>query len=160
MLIALCCGNDASLNEKVVEFARSRVGQVVGDGQCSSLVAAALRDSGARRSRHGAAGWGEELKSLREVRPGDILQFEGAVFVRDRVRADGGLETLTFTFPHHTAIVARVRKPGPRPILIILHQNVGHDGTEEADRKVVQEWTIVMAEKRRGTVKAYRPMAD
>src|SRR3954451_22852116 len=123
VLIILLCGSDASLNDKVVEFARAKLGQVVGDGQCSSLVSAALRNSGARRPRRGAPGWGEELKSLREVRPGDILQFEGAVFVRDRVRIDGGLETLTFTFPHHTGIVARVRKPGLRPILTILHQN-------------------------------------
>lgn len=160
LLIALCCGAEPPLNEKVVAFARDRLGKSVGDGQCSTLVVAALRDAGVRRPRRGPGGWGEELKSLRDVRPGDILQFEGAVFVRDRVRADGGLETQTFTFPHHTAIVARVRKQGPRPVLSILHQNVGLVGAEEAERKVVQEWTIAIGEKRRGTVKAYRPAAD
>jgi hypothetical protein len=157
LLALLLCGVDAPVNEKIVEFARSKLGQRVGDGQCTALAVEALQDAGARRPGPRSGIWGDELKSLRDARPGDILQFEGAVFVRRRVRDDGALVTRTFSFPHHTAIVARVRKRGPHPVLVILHQNAG---IEEGEDPGVQEWTIDLAEKRRGTVKAYRPVAD
>jgi hypothetical protein len=101
--------------------------------------------------------WGEELGSVRDARPGDVLQFEDAVFVRRRIRGDGAVRAQTFSFPHHTAIVARVRRGGPRPVLVILHQNAGVEGGEA---RLVQEWTIDLAERRRGSVKAYRPVAD
>ncbi len=58
-----------------------------------------------------------------------------------------------------TAIVARVQKRGIKPVLAILHQNAGVTGGDEDARRVVQEWTLNMAEKRGGTVKAYRPVA-
>jgi hypothetical protein len=70
--------------------------------------------------------------------------------------------TLTFSFPHHTAVVARVRKRGPKPILDVLHQNARVDGGDESEggRKVVRQWMINLAERTRGTVKAYRPVPD
>ena len=58
-----------------------------------------------------------------------------------------------------TAIVARVQKRGIKPVLAILHQNAGVTGGDEDAGRVVQEWTLNMAEKRGGTVKAYRPVA-
>ena len=88
-----------------------------------------------------------------DAKPGDILQFDGTLFVHTRFLDDGAIRTETISFPHHTAIVARVRKRGAKPILVILHQNVG-------DTQIVQEWTINMADKRRGTVKLYRPAAE
>jgi hypothetical protein len=148
------------VNEQVVAFARSQLGQRVGNGECTALVARALRHAGARLHGRGQGAWGRELKSLGEARPGDILQFEDATFVRRRVREDGALVTLTFRHPHHTAIVAGVRKRGPRPVFVILHQNAGVEGGDEESRKVVQEWTIDLAEKRGGTVRAYRPVAE
>jgi hypothetical protein len=157
LLTLLLCGADAPVNEKVVEFARSKLGQRVGDGQCTALAVEALQHAGARRPRPRAGTWGDELKSLRDSRPGDILQFEGAVFVRTRVRDDGALVTRTFSFPHHTAIVARVRKRGQHPVLVILHQNAR---IEEGEDPGVQEWSIDLAERKRGTVKAYRPVAN
>jgi hypothetical protein len=100
------------------------------------------------------------LKSFGDIRPGDIVQFENAVFVRQRLREDGALVTLTFSYPHHVAIVEKVRKRGPKPTLVILHQNAGVAGGDADDLKVVQEWTINMVEKRNGTVRAYRPVAE
>jgi hypothetical protein len=120
-------------------------------------VAEALRYAGARRPGGRRGAWGDEVKSLRDVRPGDILQFEGATFVRTRRREDGAFVTLTYSYPHHSAIVARVRKRGAKPILVILHQNAGLAGGDDDDRRVVKEWTIDLAEKRGGTVRAYRP---
>jgi hypothetical protein len=157
IVVVLLRGVDTPINEKVVEFARSKLGQRVGNGECTALAVEALRHSGARLPGPGRGAWGHELESLRDIRPGDILQFENAGFVRKRLRDDGALVTLTFSFPHHTAIVARVRKHGPKPVWVILHQNAGVEGS---DKKVVQEWTIDLAEKTGGTVKAYRPVAD
>jgi hypothetical protein len=72
--------------------------------------------------------WGDEVRSLKDARAGDILQFEDAVFLSKRVREDGALVTLTFSYPHHTAIVAGVPKRGPKLVLVILHQNAGVAG--------------------------------
>jgi hypothetical protein len=117
--VVLLCWVDAPLNEKIVEFARSKLGHGVGNGECRALVAEALRYAAARRPGAGQGMWGDELKSLRDVRPGDILQFENAVFIRTRVREDGALVTLTYSYPHHTAIVARVRRRGVKPVMAL-----------------------------------------
>ncbi|HKI17664.1 MAG TPA: hypothetical protein VKA15_07275 [Isosphaeraceae bacterium] len=153
ILVALICGSDGSLNEKVVEFARSKLGQQVGNGQCNALAVEALRHSGGRRRGAREGIWGDELESLRDVKPGDILQFENVVFISRRLQDDGSLVIQTRKLPHHTAIIAQVRKRGTKPILVILHQNVDNN-------PIVQEWTIDMAEKKRGSVKGYRPLAD
>jgi hypothetical protein len=164
-LTLLACGSVWSaeeptpLNERVVEFARSRMGQRVGDGQCSTLVAEALRNAGARPTGRGRS-WGKELPSLRDAHPGDILQFEDAVFLRRRVRPDGALVTLTYKYPHHTAIIAGIRKRGSGVLMTVLHQNAGIEGGDEDELKVVQQWTINLAEMKGGTVKAYRPVAE
>jgi hypothetical protein len=156
----MVCGIDAPLGDEIVQFARSKLGQKVGNGECTSLAVAALRHCGAQRPDPVEGIWGEEVKSLRDLQPGDILQFENAVFRKQQYRPDGALLTLTYTYPHHTAIVARVRKRGPRPVLVILHQNAGAAGGDEDERQIVKEWTLEMATKRGGTVRAFRPLAQ
>ena len=157
ILTALLLGADP-VGDRVVAFARAQVGQRVGDGECSALAVEALRQAGAQPRAGGA--WGAQRASLKEAQPGDILQFEGATFVRTRSLPSGALVTLTIEYPHHTAIVARVRKRGPRPVLVILHQNAGGAQQDDDSRKVVQEWTLNMAELRAGKVVAFRPVAD
>jgi hypothetical protein len=130
----------------------------VGDGECSALAREALSYAGAA-SRGSGHRWGEELPSVREARPGDILQFENAVFVRRRQRPDGALVTLEFRYPHHTAIVSDVRRRGKTVIVTILHQNAGIAGGDDQDLKVVQQWTLNLAEMKGGTLTAYRPVA-
>jgi hypothetical protein len=149
-------GEPASINDQVVQFARSKVGQKVGNGDCAALASEALRSAGARR--RGPA-WGDELPSVAEARPGDVLVFEDTVFVRTRVRRDGAVETLTARSAHHVAIVASVRGRGRRAVLTVLQQNVGFEGTPEAEAKVVRAGTINLAEMKRGTLRVYRPVA-
>lgn len=153
-------GPDTTLGDDIVAYARSKMGEKVGNGECTSLAVEALRHCEARRPDPVVGIWGDEVKSLRDLRPGDILQFENAVFVKQHVRGDGALLTITASYPHHTAIVARVRKRGPKPVLVILHQNAGPEGGDDAEFKVVREWTLEMATQRGGTVKAYRPAAS
>ncbi len=149
----------APLNDGVVAFARARLGQQVGDGQCTDLAVGALRAAGARPNR-GGRGWGEELPTFRDARPGDILQFEGAVFVH-RGRLPGGAVVIrTARYAHHTAIVATVRGRAGSLRMTVLHQHATLAGEDEADHRIVKEWDLNPAELRRGTVTAYRPVAD
>ena len=63
------------LNEKVVAFARSHLGQPVGDGICVTLAVEALDAAGAKRfpfDRSGDYVWGEEVADFKDVLPGDI----------------------------------------------------------------------------------------
>ena len=152
ILLTLVCGIDAPLNEQVVEYARSKLGQKVGDGQCSTLAAQALRHAGARIRRGDGGTWGDELKSFLDAKPGDIVQFENVEFSYTYFREDGAMITQKHSFAHHTAVITRVRKRATKPILVVLHQNVG--GVQ-----IVEEWTMNMAHKKRGTVKVYRPVA-
>jgi hypothetical protein len=160
LLIALLWIGEVPLSDKIVEYARAKVGQQVGDGECTALAAAALRHAGAGLRRRGEGSWGEEIPSLKDAKPGDILQFENVVLVRHRALDNGGLLTTTMSFPHHTAIIASVRKRGSKPILVIIHQNVGVDGSDEPQRKLVQQDTINLAEKRSGSIRVFRPTAD
>jgi hypothetical protein len=152
LLFALACGADLPLNDKVVEYAKSMIGEQVGDGECSTLAAFALRHAGCRPKSQRNGVWGVEIESAREIRAGDIVQFEKASFVTSHFRDDGAFITETLDFPHHTAVIVRVRKRGRKPTFVILHQNVGGS-------RIVQEGTIDLGSLRRGSVKYYRPTA-
>ena len=153
-------GPDTTLGDDIVAYVRSKLGQKVGNGECTALAVEALRHCDARRPDTVQGIWGDEVKLLRDLQPGDILQFEDVVFVKQHMRGDGALLTLTSHYPHHTAIVARVRKRGPKPVLVVLHQNAGPAGGEDEEFKVVREWTLEMAAQRGGSEKAYRPATD
>jgi hypothetical protein len=161
LLVASVCGlaSDANLGSDIVAYARSKMGQKVGNGECTTLAVEALHHCDARQPDPVEGIWGDEVKHLRDIQPGDILQFENAVFVKQQMFADGAFFTQTASFPHHTAIVGQVRKRGPKPVLIILHQNAGLEGGVGKEFKHVQEWRLEMATQRGGTVKVYRPAA-
>lgn len=144
----------SSRNSEVLAYARSQLGHRVGDGECSALVEEALRQAGTSR---GPGDWGDPVP-LGDARPGDILQFDGCVFVRRRILPGGGVLTLTIQSPRHMAIVAQAQIRRGRPIFTVIHQNSGFEQAEEATRKVVQEGVFNLAEMRRGTVRAYRPV--
>lgn len=131
-----------TLNDKVLAHARAHKGERVGDGECATLATAALRHAGGRTRGLGAYVWGRLLTAREPMLPGDILQFESARF-EHRARNSSSYQT----YPHHTAIVARVA--GKK--ITVLHQNV-------TPSKIVVTTTINLAEKTRGTVKAYRPL--
>jgi hypothetical protein len=63
-------------------------------------------------------------------------------------------------YPHHTAIVASVKKLRKGAVIGLLHQNVLNKGDDEEKQKTVQEGTINTTELRAGWVKAYRPVAE
>lgn len=123
----------ATINQKVLVWARGKKGQQVGRGECWDLAHRALHQAGARSSTTSGDDddyvWGEPI-ALKDVKGGDILQIRDLV-TKVRVEttvefADGGKtsswkEDGPHMRPHHTAIVDRVLANGD---LVILEQHV------------------------------------
>jgi hypothetical protein len=133
-----------ALNQKVLQFARARMGKQVGNGECWTLAADALKAAGARRPGTGGVGvyvFGKQI-NRGALQPGDVIQFENVRFER---RGPDGSRSWN-EFAHHTALVAGVR--GNR--ITLLHQNVNGNRT-------VQTGTIDMADFQSGTMRYYRP---
>lgn len=130
----------ASINDKVLSFAKDHLHTQVGNGECWTLVDQALRAAGA--DTRGDAGYvfGATIP-LSQVAPGDVLQFENVHFKHVDAHS-----WYTQEFPHHTAIVASV--DGSK--ITLLNQNVNGDRT-------VQYTTIDMADFVDGTITAYHP---
>ncbi len=118
------------LGNQVAGYARSRIGQTVGNGECFDLADHALHDTGAKSAADFGAvtpdaeyKWGDPVR-LAQLRPGDIIQFRG-------YRYDRTVETTTATHidtqtdfqqrPHHTAVVDRVNANGA---ITVIEQNV------------------------------------
>ena len=80
LLVALWgLGPDTTLGDDVVAYARSKLGQKVGNGECTALAVEAIRHCDARQPDPVQGIWGDEVKLLRDLQPGDILQFEDAI---------------------------------------------------------------------------------
>lgn len=113
------------LNQNIVNWVSSRVGNRVGNGECWTLAETALRESGAKTSNDimGADNvtanadyvWGDSV-TLANLTPGDIIQFRNYV-----VTVDNGSSWWQETRPHHTAIVASV---GANGVVEVLECNV------------------------------------
>ncbi len=119
-------GAGAALGDAVVSFARGKIGDSVGKGECFDLVDQALRNAGAKTASdfgkvtHDADYiWGKAV-SLSEVQPGDIIQFRNYQYDRT-IETDSGTSTDMQNRPHHTAIVETVDGDGA---LTVLEQNV------------------------------------
>jgi hypothetical protein len=150
------------LNEKVLAFARAKLGTSVADGVCTSLAIAALREAGAQTypmaGRDGDYVWGEPIESFKEALPGDILQFRNAVLKGNKPLPRGRWTSWHFEYPHHTAIVASV-SPGGRRITV-LHQNVTVGGKDKKDAKLVQETPLpIDSLQKGGWIHIFRPVA-
>jgi hypothetical protein len=150
------------LNEKVLAFARAKVGTSVGDGSCTSLAIAALKDAGAQRypwsQRSGALTWGQPVVSFKDALPGDILQFENAVFHGKKFVSRQRWISWHHEYPHHTAIVARVSDGGN--VVVVLHQNVAMKGKDEKETLNVQETALpIDSLQSGGSIHIFRPVA-
>lgn len=148
------------LNRKVLEFARSQVGNKVGDGECSTLARDALVSAGARVfpwERSGNFIWGRPVSGLAQALPGDIIQFRDAVFDGKAWVSSVRWISWHYEYPHHTAIVTAVRNDGAE--VLVLHQNV-HGATSKEPLKIVQEGTLwPKSLKPGGHLWIYRPIA-
>jgi hypothetical protein len=154
------------LNEKILDFAKKKFGEQVGDGECWALANSAVVAAGGKSSPgysdapgEGDYVWGELVygaankngKLVEEtgaakqaVLPGDVMQFRDAKF--SGPRAGGG--TYSLTAPHHTAVVSAVAPDGKT--FQVLHQNWG-------GKRFVGEAVVAARDLREGWIKVYRP---
>jgi len=172
IIVGVCvlgaAGEPPGLGDRVVAFCKQHHGKRVGNGECTSLVEAALRAAGARRrdwrdrSRRDDEltadyVWGEliyvlerdgtNLKAtgqIEDVRPGDIIQFRDVELAGP---SDDGRYTMTAK--HHTAVVSVVQDNGM--VLKIYHQN--YNG-----RKVVTADRLRLADLQQGRLRIYHPL--
>jgi hypothetical protein len=128
----------SSVNQAVVNYARSVVGQRIGNGQCTELATAALQAAGARPAQ--SYNWGERLNGTNELQPGDILQMFSASFSYPDGRQ-------AWSTGPHTAVVVSVRGS----TIEVLEQNVAGSP--------VQRGTYDMNCMTAGRMEYYRPVA-
>lgn len=125
-----------SMNQSVITWARGRLGQQVGRGECWDLADQALRQAGAHSSDSTQSDadykWGADVK-LADVIPGDVLQFRDYSITTTTTTTttfpDGSSvveeEVATVGRPHHTALVDGNSGSG---WITILEQNVPPKG--------------------------------
>lgn len=150
-----------NLNQKVAEFAESQRGKKVGNGSCVTLAVEALKSANAKRfPLHRADGdyvWGEQVDDVKDALPGDILQFRDAEFKGKKYLTRRRWISWHESYPHHTAIVSGTSSGGK--VLTILHQNVGPQGADDAEKQIVQQGTLRMDSLQKGGwVRIYRPI--
>jgi hypothetical protein len=163
-------GDGLTIGQKIVTWASGHTGKKIGRGECWDLADQALRSSGALSSadlgpmdRDADYVWGDPVPDLKDVLPGDILQFRDHVvtttIVTEASWADGATWTQRSTQsaergPQHTAIVATNQGNG---VLAIYEQNAKPKG------RVVQLNTLntkdVVSSTRKFKKKLERPVA-
>lgn len=126
---------NSRMAKDVVRFATSQIGKQVGNGQCWTLAAEALKAAGAEPPK--GYTYGDEI-AVKDIQPGDILQFTTARFDEPGYWAVLGT-------PDHTAVVYSL---GDRTF--ILHQNF-------SGKKYVQTFDLDFDNLTSGRVQAYRP---
>ena len=111
--------------DQVISFARDRIGQRMGSGECFDLADQALRNAGAKSAAdfgvvtpNADYVWGNQV-NLSDVHPGDIIQFRNYRYDRT-IETDTSINTDFQERPHHTAIIERVDASGT---LTVLEQN-------------------------------------
>jgi hypothetical protein len=167
-LVAAAAERPKSLGDRVVAFCKEHRGKRVGNGECTTLVVAALIAAGAET--HGPSeanrsadepkdtfNWGERiftverdgtnLKStgqFRDVRPGDIIQYRDV-----ELAGYNDLGAYTAQARHHTAIVFGVDKE--EFVLKLYHQS--YNG-----RKAVSTDRLRLADLQHGRLSIYHPI--
>ena len=153
-------GTPTTMENAVVSFAKSHLGQKVGSGECAALANEALRVAGAEYQGQGGPdySWGSLVTTITPghdsnpssvCQPGDILQYQNTLF------------SSGWSASQHTAIVAAVDGAG-RPTAV-YEQNVGVSVTSNdstgADRFVLLDTIAINANTlMAGTVHIYRPV--
>jgi hypothetical protein len=155
-----------SMPAQIVAYARGKISQSVGSGECFDLVDEALRKAGAKSAAdfgtitpNADYVWGTSI-ALADVQPGDVIQFRN-------YRYDRTIDTATAADtdfqerPHHTAIVERVDADGA---LTVLEQNVPDGSPGQRTQLFFSNVNTSTGGKKttikvKGTVRFYRPQA-
>jgi hypothetical protein len=164
---ARCADEPGDLGDRIVAFCKEHRGKRVGNGECTSLVTAALLSAGAkphgwgdhRRQppKRGEINWGELVYTLErngedlkwtgkfdDIRRGDILQFRNV-----QLAGSTNIGTYSAQAQHHSAIIYGMDKE--EGILKIYHQNFnGH--------KAVMTDRVRLADLQDGRFSVYHPL--
>ena len=143
---------------ELVAFCKDNLGKQVGNGECATLAQEAMKTIGAKpfyeyKESPEASDyvWGEAVFVLEfasgkrkrdptdaKPKPGDVIQYRNATFRGSRI---------TFTYPHHTSVIAEVKPNGD---LMVYEQNMN-------GKKEVMLSTIRPNELVGGWIRVYRP---
>jgi len=138
------------VNQKIVSYVNTVIGQKVGRGECWDLADAALMESNAvfdKSSRKTIYEFGKEYNPKKaSILPGDIIQFENVT-----VKYEKGNGIYTENYGHHTAIVNRVIN---KDEIELAHQNTSFSG------KKVGLSTLRLNSVQKGKMKFYHPIPD
>lgn len=126
------------VGQRILQFAISNLGKQVGNGECWTLAADAMKAAGAQPPN--GYTFGDEIP-LRSIRPGDILQFTTARFDEPGYYAIMGT-------PNHTAVVYSIA--GDR--VFMLHQNFN-------GKRTVSTFDFSLSSLTSGRLQAYRARA-
>lgn len=137
------CDSIPSLNKKIINFVKTKIGKKVGKGECWDVAAEALNTSVAKWD--GNYKFGEEVNYKTDcIYPGDIVQFEG-VTIKYEIEKKKFSESMA----HHTAIIYEVKG---KEEFILADQNTGRSG-----RKVGLS-PLELKNITKGKFKIYRPI--
>jgi hypothetical protein len=113
------CNEKLPLNEKVLEFVKSKIGMKTGRGECWDLAAEALDFAGADWDH--AFKFGRKLNPEKDcIYPGDIIQFEGV-----KAECKQGNTISTQEMKQHTAVIFEVKQKGS---FVLAEQNTSYGG--------------------------------
>jgi hypothetical protein len=160
-------GKDAAkvpeLNRKIVQFCKDNLGKKVDNGECAMLVLRAFEAAGAKFGKDLPAPqppmqkddyvWGRQLGADEEVLPGDVIQFRD---VEIKTVFPNRSWKVSF-YSHHTAVVSEVKG---KQKFIVIQQNAGDPKKTEEQRKIVQQDTLDLSGKTKGTIWIYRPLEE
>ena len=147
-----------AVTKSVYNFSKSKLGQIVGDGECATLASTAVRNAGAVAHKNlGPTGnnadyvWGKFIaratmsnKFVRGVAVGDIVQYRD--FTSKWYPTPNSWKTSSA--PHHTSVVSAVSADGKS--LCVLQQNSPRGGA-------VSYGYVSISGMQSGSLSVYRP---
>jgi hypothetical protein len=136
------CDEVDSLNLRIVELAKSKLGKKVYRGECWDLARFVLEETNS--SWDGLYEYGKLLDKSECLMPGDIIQFKNV-----KIQYKIGRTTYTEIMTHHTALIYDVKSDDE---VILIHQNTAMKG-----KKVVTS-PLIFSTIVKGSYKIYRPI--
>lgn len=135
------CDEVDSLNLKVVELAKSKMGKKVYRGECWDLAKYVLDETGSKWD--GLYEYGKLLPKGACLMPGDIIQFKNV-----NIQYMKGRTKYTEMMTQHTAIIYEVKSDDT---VVLIHQNTGYTGRKVGTSELVFSSIV------KGSYKIYRP---
>lgn len=147
--------------QRLISFARDRLGRQEGDGQCWTLVNNGFSALDFHKPSSTYA-WGREVEQLSEARPGDVFQFTNFRVDVSVDNPDGGGydEFAERGTPRHTAILVSIDGNG---LATFLECNIGGSFSvqQHAFHVRTADWTNDEGRRTRvvtrGSFTVYRP---